>query len=997
MAPHGDSQSPLHRPKMDLSFDPKEREGLTTEEVEELYKTHGYNELPVIVVPLWYVFVQQFMGAMPYILEICIVLAAIINDWASMGIILCMLICNGCLGFHEELKAAASLAELTNKMEQKIPVLRDGAAEQMLTRLLVPGDVVLLMGGALVPADIDWLEGDILAVNTAALTGEPLPRKYPSEEHGKLILCGCTIQSGEAYGIVRKTGTQTEIGSASADIMKDKTTAKVSLFEQRILLCVKVIILASIVDVFIIFLQQGLGGPKEFQGGWNGKTEDGPSIKKLLGTCLSILIASVPIALPLVLQVTMALGAGKMATHFDAVVTSLPALQDISSMTVLCSDKTGTLTTAKITIHAESVWTCGDFSKQDVAFYAGLASNRDKKEDAIDRSVINHFDKVHGAAGVEKCKEYVKARGVGFNPIYKRVLFEFNHPKHGKITVSKGLPNKVLDTSDGGADDAEDQWKVKGYKELRDEVKKVDYQFSKAGYKTLGVVIKIGDGDWMFVGILPMLDPPRHDTAQTIKNLVNAGIEVKMITGDHLNIAKETARLIGMGQNIHPGESTRDGTQERNDLILKAHGFAQVLPKDKREVVLVLRDVYKFVVGMTGDGVNDAPALSAAQCGVAVDDATDAAKNAAAIILTSPGLSAIYAAVVESRRIFRKLKAYVTYRFAATIQIVVVLTLLIFISNCAIDSLYVVILALFNDLTMLPIAYDAQQASKMPENPDVNKLLIVATGLGFLGTSFSMLFAYGAGYLKGSVFVKNYSIDLCSIGSIDQTYRIQSAIWLQIFIAAELLIFSARAPSYFWVSIAPSPALFFSVMLGNVIASIMAGQSTRFGALPAQDICVIWAYDIICLLFIDVLKVWIYKFFNESTEVLPELVETGSVSDRLPGGGHKDHHEAGSDQQVSEFAAHGEDLSRMSVSASRMSNWASGHSGSAARASVSGGVRPSVAAALHHEAKNKEMAFTERISVSTSHHLSSQSNALRPSLTVGTLRPNVPSNRNHAR
>lgn len=871
-------------------------------------------------------------------------------------------------------------------MEQKIPVLRDGAAEQMLTRLLVPGDVVLLMGGALVPADIEWLEGDILAVNTAALTGEPLPRKYPSEDHGKLILCGCTIQSGEAYGIVRKTGTQTEIGSASADIMKDKTTAKVSLFEQRILLCVKVIILASIIDVFIIFLEQGLGPEtKQFSGGW-------PSIQKLLGTCLSILIASVPIALPLVLQVTMALGAGKMATHFDAVVTSLPALQDISSMTVLCSDKTGTLTTAKITIHAESVWTCGDFNKQDVAFYAGLASNRDKKEDAIDRSVINHFDKVHGAAGIERCKEYVKTRAVGFNPIYKRVLFEFNHPKHGKITVAKGLPTKVLDTADGGVDDAEDQWKVKGYKDLKDEVKKVDYQFSKAGYKTLGVVIKIGDGEWMFVGILPMLDPPRHDTAQTIKNLVNAGIEVKMITGDHLNIAKETARLIGMGQNIHPGEATRDGTQERNELVLKAHGFAQVLPRDKREVVLVLRDIYKFVVGMTGDGVNDAPALSAAQCGVAVDDATDAAKNAAAIILTSPGLSAIYAAVVESRRIFRKLKAYVTYRFAATIQIVVVLTLLIFISNCAIDSLYVVILALFNDLTMLPIAYDAQQASKSPENPDVNKLLIVAAGLGFLGTSFSMLFAYGARYLKGSVFIKNYDIDLCNVGTTDQTYRIQSAIWLQIFIAAELLIFSARAPSYFWVSIAPSPALFFSVMLGNIIASIMAGQSVRFGALPAQDICVIWAYDIICLLFIDILKVWIYKFFNESTEVLPELTETGSVSDRYPGA-HKDHHEAG--EQGSEFAGHTEDHSRLSNSANRMSNWALSHSGSATRASMSGGVRPSVAALAHHEAKNKEMAFTERISVSTSHHLSSSSNALRPSLTVGTLRPNVPSNKAH--
>jgi H+-transporting ATPase len=521
-------------------------------------------------------------------------------------------------------------------MEQKIPTLRDGKAEQLNTRLLVPGDVVLLMGGVQVPADIEWLEGDVLSVDTAALTGEPLPRKYPSDEYGKLILCASTIRAGEAYGIVRKTGIHTEIGGANADIMKDKATAKVSLFEERVLLAVKVIILLSIIDVFIVFLVQGFV-QEQFTNG---------EFREDLLTCLSIIIAAIPVALPIVMQVTMALGAGKMAREFDSVVTSLPALQDISSMTVLCSDKTGTLTTARISIHAESVWCCEGFSKQDVALYAALASSRDKKEDAIDRSVIGHFDRVFGANGINLTNEYIKVRNVGFNPIYKRVLYEYTHPKVGKITIVKGLPNKIVDTADGGVDDAADQWKVKDADKLRDVVKKVDFNFSKAGYKTLGIAVKINDGPFVYCGILPMLDPPRHDTAQTVKNLQNAGIEVKMITGDHLNIAKETARLIGMGVNIHPGEATRDGTQERNELIRTANGFAQVLPRDKREVVLVLRNIYNQVCGMTGDGVNDAPALSAAQCGIAVDDATDAAKNAAAIILTSPGLSAIYRYII---------------------------------------------------------------------------------------------------------------------------------------------------------------------------------------------------------------------------------------------------------------------------------------------------------------------------------------------------------------
>jgi H+-transporting ATPase len=321
-------------------------------------------------------------------------------------------------------------------------------------------------------------------------------------------------------------------------------------------------------------------------------------------------------------------------------------------------------------------------------------------------------------------------------------LYEYTHPKIGNITIAKGLPNKVLDTKDGTADDAADQWECQDVEKLRDIVKKTDFDFSKAGYKTLGIAVKINDGPFVFCGILPMLDPPRHDTAQTVNNLTAAGIEVKMITGDHLNIAKETARLIGMGTSIYPGEDTRIANESRNELVKVAHGFAQVLPKDKREVVLVLRNVFKAVVGMTGDGVNDAPALSAAQCGIAVDDATDAAKNAAAIILTAPGLSAIYSGVVESRRIFRKLKAYVTYRFAATIQIVMVLSTLIFASNCVINPTFVILLALFNDLTMLPIAYDQQLAGSLPENPDVLRILAVSASLGGMETFFSLLFAY---------------------------------------------------------------------------------------------------------------------------------------------------------------------------------------------------------------------------------------------------------------
>ena len=997
------ASSPIHA----ATFTAEERAGLTSEQAAALIEQWGYNELPRIEIPLWWVFVRQFTGTMPYMLELACILAAVVHDWLDFGIILLMLVCNGCLGFFEELKAAASLAELTNQMEQSISTIRDGAGAPLVTRFLVPGDVVLLVGGCALPADIEWLEGDVLAVDTAALTGEPLPRKYPSDDYGKLILCGCTVSAGEAYGIVRKTGVHTEIGSTNADIMKDKTEVKVSVFEQKVLFCVKIIILLSLLDVVIIFLQQGFAHSDFHQG----------RIKSLILTCLSIIIASVPVALPLVLQVTMALGAGRMATDFSAIITSFPALQDISSMTTLCSDKTGTLTTAKITIHAESVYTCNNFTKEDVALYAGLASSRDKKEDAIDRSVINHFDRVFGPSGLTKAAEFTKVRNVGFNPIYKRVLFEYTHPKLGRVTIGKGASNKVLDTSDHGVDDAADQWKVENLETLRDQVLKVDYDFSKAGYKTLGIVVKINDGPFKFVGILPMLDPPRHDTAQTVKNLVNAGIDVKMITGDHLNIAKETARLIGMGVNMYTGEDTRGGSAVTAELIKNADGFASVLPRDKREVVLVLRDKYREVVGMTGDGVNDAPALSAAQCGIAVDDATDAAKNAAAIILTSPGLSAIYSGVVESRRIFRKLKAYITYRFAATIQIVLVLTILIFAFQCTISSLYVILLALFNDLTMLPIAYDYQQASSKPENPDVGKMLIVSTCLGIAETILTLFFAVYLITPDSNLFHGDYTVfgDGCSIYhgtsnlNAEDGNPTQGIIFLQMFLAAEILIFSTRAPSYFWYSILPSPALVLSVTIGCVIISIFASSIPMFGGgnvdsikchnddtdstfpcsgvgISSGDVAITWAYNIFGLFIVDVIKVELFKLFKENMITLPD---EKIVIKNEKHGPHRDIEAKGGGVVDSLMEI---ETDRQSAYAGRLSAWADKNDTGSMRASARmSKSRPSMNYKEVTERERQTFSGVRRISLT--HNPVVNEDGLRPSFTGGTFKPNTPANK----
>eukprot|EP00981_Chlorochromonas_danica_P013886 scaffold7012_cov166-Ochromonas_danica.AAC.10 len=721
-------------------------------------------------------------------------------------------------------------------MEQKVVLVRDGKAQQMLARLLVPGDVILLTGGDMVAADVDWIEGDVLSVDTAALTGESMPRKYPSDTFGKRILGGMTILAGEAYALVRRTGSNTEIGKTQEAVMQDKSQKKISVFESKILLTVKIVISLSLIDVFVIFILRGV---RE-----NLFTPAG--IRPLLLTILSIMVASVPVALPLVLQVTMALGAGYMAREYNAIVTSLPALQDISSMTILCSDKTGTLTSARLSILRDSVSLQSGYHLNDLLLYLRLASNPDKEDDPIDRACLIFFEMKAPPEVKSNIPEYHIKRTVGFTSTYKRTLWVYTHPRWGEVRIAKGLPNKVIDTSDGGEDDAEDQWRVQNHESVMKEVMTTTQSFSERGYKSLGVSVKVGSEPFQFVGMIPILDPPRHDTARTISCLRNAGVSVKMVTGDQLNIGKETARLIGLKQDrFYHGLEIRDES-DRDQKIYEADGFAEVLPQDKRQIVLSLRERYRSVVGMTGDGVNDVSALSAAQCGIAVDGATDAAKNAASIILTTPGLSPVYHALIESRRIFRKLRAYVIYRLAATIQIVMSLSLLIYIAGCAVRPLLVVLLALFNDLTMMPIAYDNQKASAQPDNPDVIKILSLATLLGIFQAAITMFWAFFAH--KTGFFHDDFNIFNCSA-------QAQSAVWLQLALSTEFLIFSTRASSFLWNSYFPHYSLIIAVFLGCIVLSVFAGTIRVFGELYVTDILIVWFFSFLVLGVVDVIKV----------------------------------------------------------------------------------------------------------------------------------------------
>jgi H+-transporting ATPase len=502
--------------------------GLTSEQVEAALAKYGPNEIPVPVTPLYKLFVRQFIGFLPFLIEAAAIISLAVQDYVDFAIIAGILLINGILGFREEYHAKKSLDEISNSIESEVAVRRNGETNSISTSGLVPGDILLLVGGTVLPADVKWLSGDKMKIDTAALTGEPLPRTYPCSEHGDLILSGTTVVAGECYGQVMATGMGTEIGKAQADILKDKTIRVVSVFQNKIMKVIQILVSSCLLIVLAVLLVEGI-----VYGGFD------VSVRQTVLDALSILIASIPVALPLVLQVNLALGASFMAKEHHAIVTSIPALQDIASMSMLCSDKTGTLTTANMSIIPEKIFAGNGFTADDVLLYSFLCSNADKKDDPIDRAIVNAFHESKDAKQRES--EYQQTEIIGFNPTVKRVVAFVRHGTK-TLTIAKGLPGKILDTASGGVDDHELQWQVASVnnKAYMENVTSRDLELGTTGYKTIAIAVCEGNAReleqpvWKFVGLLPMIDPPRADTAATIASLHHANISVKIITGDHV-------------------------------------------------------------------------------------------------------------------------------------------------------------------------------------------------------------------------------------------------------------------------------------------------------------------------------------------------------------------------------------------------------------------------------------------------------------------------------
>jgi H+-transporting ATPase len=775
-------------------------DGLTQVEAQKRLTQYGPNEIAEKKTNEILKFLSYFWGPIPWMIEAAVILSAAARHWPDFGIILILLLANAMVGFWEEHQAGNAVAALKATLAIKARVKRDGKWVNPAASELVPGDAIRLRLGDIVPADARLLDGDEISVDQSALTGESMPATRKS---GEAVFSGSIVRRGEINALVYATGGKTYFGK-TAELVE--TAVTVSHFQKAVLKIGNYLIILALVLVAVII---GLGIYR------------GEPILTVLQFALVLTVAAIPVAMPTVLSVTMAVGARLLARK-QAIVSKLVAIEELAGVDVLCADKTGTLTQNKLTLGDPF---CLDAITADELILAGALASQAANNDTIDLAVLG------GLKDKRALKPYQVTHFQPFDPVHKRTEATVKGADGKTFKVSKGAPQVILALSANAA-------AVKG------AVDKAVDDFAARGFRALGVARADGDGEWRLLGVLPLFDPPRVDAKSTVATATEMGVKIKMVTGDALAIAREMAKTLGMGANILDANTLGDAKSEETAAAAKtiedADGFAQVFPEHKFHIVDVLQK-HGHIVGMTGDGVNDAPALKKADCGIAVSGATDAARAAASIVLLTPGLSVIIEAIKESRRIFQRMNSYAIYRIAETLRVLLFMTLAIVVFKFyPLTAIMIVMLALLNDAAILSIAYDNVIYRNKPEVWDMRTVLGIATVLGLIGP----LAAFGLFYLADRVL------------HVERP-QLQTMMYLLLSVAGHLTIFQTRTRGPFW-SIKPARILLLAVVGTQVAATLICVFGFLVTPLWWGWVALVWVYALSWFLVTDRVKLIAY-------------------------------------------------------------------------------------------------------------------------------------------
>jgi H+-transporting ATPase len=792
---------PMADLQVKLQSSPK---GLSQAEAAKRLAQNGPNALKEVKVNPFLKFLTYFWGPIPWMIEAAVILSGVVRHWLDLIIISVLLLSNAAVGFWEEHQAGNAIAALKAKLANDARALRDGKWTTPKASELVTGDVIRLRLGDIVPADARLLDGDPVEVDQSALTGESLP---VSRKPGDAVFSGSIMRQGEIEAMVYATGENTYFGKTAKLVEQAQT---VSHFQRAVLkIGDYLIVLAVVLVVVILTVSLFRHNP----------------VLDTLEFCLVLLVAAIPVAMPTVLSVTMAVGARLLAKK-EAIVTRLSAIEELAGVDILCSDKTGTLTQNKLTLG--DPFTVNNIAADQVILWAALASRAEDK-DTIDLAVIGGVNDDKAIAGFQVLHFQP------FDPVHKRTEATVKGGDGKQFFVAKGAPQVILAMSKNEGD-------------VKSSVEKAVNEFAGRGFRSLGVARADDEGNWQFAGVIPMFDPPREQAKATIVSARQMGLDIKMVTGDQIAIAKETCKQLGLGLNILDasalGDTKVQPSAETIAAIDKADGFAQVFPEHKYFIIDALQK-RNHIVGMTGDGVNDAPALKKADCGIAVSGATDAARAAASIVLLSSGLSVIIDAIKESRRIFQRMNSYAIYRIAETLRVMLFMTLSILVFNFyPVTAVMIVMIALLNDGAILSIAYDNVHYKDKPEAWNMRLVLGIATVLGVIGP----IATFGLFYIGSHIF---------HLGRP----QLQTMMYLMLSVAGHLTIFLTRTRGPFW-SIKPARILVLAVIGTQVVATLIAVYGLFMTPLGWKLAGIVWGYAIVWALLTDPLKLLAYRILD---------------------------------------------------------------------------------------------------------------------------------------
>ncbi len=741
--------------------------GLSSEEAAKRLSEYGYNEIPERNVNPLVRFAEKFWGLTPWMLEVTVVLEWLLGKYVEVYVIAGLLVFNAAVSFLEEERANAALSLLKQKLRVNARVKRDAKWKLIPARELVPSDVVRLRAGDFAPADVRVVEGRA-DVDQSSLTGESLPVE---RKNGEVIYSGSTVRAGEVTGIVASTGAKTYFGRTVELVQIAKPKLHMEEVVSKVVRWLLILAVAALAIWLALALVQGV------------------DFGELLPLTVILLMSAIPVALPTMFTVSMALGSLELARR-GTIITRLDAGEEAAEMDVVCVDKTGTMTMNRLSV-ADAV-AAGKYGKEDVVMYGALAS-QEANQDPIDLAFLAAAENMQTSLSGYQQKSFTP-----FDPSTRRT--EAVVEKDGqRFLVLKGALNTIVALTSGG------QKELVGLSENVEE-------FSAKGYRVIAVARgageREGEGEIELVGIAALYDKPRPDSPKLIAELRSLGVSVKMLTGDALPIAREVASQLGLGSNIIRVSNLKDslGEEKGSQILEESDGFAEIYPEDKYLIVRGLQ-ARGHIVGMTGDGVNDAPALRQAEVGIAVSNATDVAKRASSVVLTAEGLEGIVDLVKGGRRIYQRIVTWIINKNIRTFKRVFFIVLaFILTGKFVVSTLNMILLLFLSDYVTLSISTDNVRYSEEPERWQITHLVEIGVLYGVLIVAESMLLLY-----FGFAF----------FGLDDKVDELHTFIFVWLTLSGYFTVLTVRERRHFWES-RPSKALAAALVINSFIVLIIS-------------------------------------------------------------------------------------------------------------------------------------------------------------------------------